>query len=140
MTGRVWYIATTRPLRQTGCGLTISPMCALPAGFCCTAFITDAFSRKIICWLTRTTMRIDALPLEALEHALFSTKDEALDGLSHHSNRGFPYVNPLLRPHCPSRASRQPNGSRATLRITQATEVKAAVMRHCNADRWSERR
>ncbi|MDN6535111.1 MAG: IS3 family transposase, partial [Yaniella sp.] len=58
------------------------------SGFCYTAFVTDAFSRKIVGWSTRTTMRTDALPLEALEHALLSAKDQALDGLVHHSDRG----------------------------------------------------
>src|SRR5699024_9987344 len=37
------------------------------SGFCYTAFVTDAFSRKNVDWSTRTTMRTDALPLEALE-------------------------------------------------------------------------
>jgi len=62
-------------------------------GFCYTAFVTDAFSRKIVGWSTRTTMRTDALPLEALEHALLSAKDQALDGLVHHSDRGSQYVS-----------------------------------------------
>src|SRR5699024_9634831 len=61
--------------------------------FCYTAFVTDAFSRKIVGWSTRTTMRTDALPLEALEHALLSAKDQALDGLVHHSDRGSQYVS-----------------------------------------------
>lgn len=38
------------------------------SGFCYTAFITDAFSRKIVGSATRTTLRTDALPLDALEH------------------------------------------------------------------------
>lgn len=63
------------------------------SGFCYTAFITDAFCRKIVGWSTRTTMRTDALPLEALEHALLSAKDQALDGLVHHSDRGSQYVS-----------------------------------------------
>ncbi len=58
------------------------------AGFCYTAFVTDVFSRKIVGWATRTTMRTEDLPLEALEHALVSAKDQALDGLVHHSDRG----------------------------------------------------
>ena len=56
------------------------------SGLCYTAFVTDAFSRKIVGWSTRTTMRTDALPLEALEHALLSAKDQALEGLVHHSD------------------------------------------------------
>src|SRR5699024_7279497 len=62
-------------------------------GFCYTAFVTDAFSRKIVGCSTRTTMRTDALPLEALEHALLSAKDQAVDGLVHHSDRGSQYVS-----------------------------------------------
>lgn len=33
-------------------------------------------------------MRTDALPLEALEHALLGAQEQALDGLIHHSDRG----------------------------------------------------
>jgi len=57
------------------------------SGFCYTAFVTDAFSRKIVGWSTRTTMRTDALPLKALEHALLSARDQALDRSVHHSDR-----------------------------------------------------
>lgn len=63
------------------------------SGFCYTAFVTDAFSRKIVGWSTRTTMRTDALPLEAFKHALLGAKDQALDGLVHHSDRGSQYVS-----------------------------------------------
>jgi len=41
-------------------------------------------------------MRTDALPLEALEHALIAAKDQALadlEGLIHHSDRGSQYVS-----------------------------------------------
>src|SRR5699024_2580842 len=65
-------------------------------GFCYTAFITDTYSRRIVGWATRSTMRTDALPLEALEHALIAAKDQALgnlDGLIHHSDRGSQYVS-----------------------------------------------
>ena len=62
-------------------------------GFCYTAFITDVFSRRIVGWATRATMRTEDLPLEALEHALISAKDYALDGLVHHSDRGSQYVS-----------------------------------------------
>lgn len=66
------------------------------SGFCYTAFITDTYSRRIVGWATRSTMRTDALPLEALEHALIAAKDQALsslDGLVHHSDRGSQYVS-----------------------------------------------
>ena len=38
-------------------------------------------------------MRTEALPLEALEHALSTAKDRALDQLVHHSDRGSQYVS-----------------------------------------------
>lgn len=62
-------------------------------GFCYTAFVTDVFSRKIVGWATRATMTTEALPLEALEHALTSARDQALDELVHHSDRGSQYVS-----------------------------------------------
>ena len=58
-----------------------------------TAFVTDVFSRKIVGWSTRSTMRTEDLPLEALEHALIAAKDQALQGLVHHSDRGSQYVS-----------------------------------------------
>lgn len=63
------------------------------SGFCYTAFITDVYSRKIVGWATRTTMRTEALPLEALQHALISAKNQALGGLVHHSDKGSQYVS-----------------------------------------------
>jgi putative transposase len=63
------------------------------SGFCYTAFVTDVFSRRIAGWATRATMRTEDLPLEALEHALVSAKDQALAGLVHHSDRGSQYVS-----------------------------------------------
>lgn len=63
------------------------------AGFCYTAFVIDVFSRKIVGWATRSTLRTEALPLEALEHALVTARDQALDGLVHHSDRGSQYVS-----------------------------------------------
>lgn len=58
-----------------------------------TAFITDVYSRRIVGWATRSTMRTEALPLEALQHALISAKDQALAGLVHHSDKGSQYVS-----------------------------------------------
>ena len=63
------------------------------AGFCYTAFVTDVFSRRIVGWAARATMRTEDLPLEALEHALISAKGHALDDLVHHSDRGAQYVS-----------------------------------------------
>src|SRR5699024_878035 len=63
------------------------------SGVCYSAFITEAFCRKIIGLSNRTTSRTVALALEALEQALLSAKDQALDGLVHHSDRGSQYVS-----------------------------------------------
>lgn len=62
-------------------------------GFCYTAFVTDVFSRKIVGWSTRSTMRTEDLPLEALEHALINAKSQRIDQLVHHSDRGSQYVS-----------------------------------------------
>lgn len=39
-------------------------------GFVYTAFVTDVFSRKIVGWSTRSSMKTEALPLEALDQAI----------------------------------------------------------------------
>jgi transposase InsO family protein len=58
-------------------------------GFVYVAFVTDAFSRRIVGWRATTSLRTD-LALDALEQALY---DRALDGpLVHHSDRGVQYL------------------------------------------------
>lgn len=68
------------------------------AGFCYTAFVTDVYSRRIVGWATRSTMRTDALPMVALEHAILGAK-ESLDKLVHHSDRGSQYVSIAYTDH-----------------------------------------
>ncbi len=63
------------------------------AGWCYTAFMIDAFSRRIAGWSTRSTMTTEAPPLEALEHALVTARDQAFHGLIHHSDRGRQYMS-----------------------------------------------
>jgi len=59
-------------------------------GFVYVAFVTDAFSRRIVGWRATTTLRTD-LTLDALEQALY---DRDLDGpLVHHSDRGSQYLS-----------------------------------------------
>ncbi|GJG89817.1 transposase [Gemmatimonadetes bacterium T265] len=59
-------------------------------GFVYVAFVLDAFSRRIVGWRARTTMRTE-LVLDALEQALH---DRETDGrLVHHSDRGSQYVS-----------------------------------------------
>jgi len=58
-------------------------------GFVYVAFVTDAFSRRIVGWRASTSMRSD-LALDALEQALYDRETDA--GLVHHSDRGSPYL------------------------------------------------
>jgi len=58
-------------------------------GFCYTAFIIDAFSRRIVGWRVSSSLRTD-LALDALEMAIWSRGP--LDGLIHHSDRGVQYL------------------------------------------------
>jgi len=58
-------------------------------GFCYTALIIDAFSRRIVGWRVSSSLRTD-LALDALEMAIWSRGD--LDGLIHHSDRGVQYL------------------------------------------------
>lgn len=63
------------------------------SGFAYTAFITDAYCRKIVGVATRASMRTDELPVEAFEHALYHAGDLRAEGLAHHSDRGSQYVS-----------------------------------------------
>ena len=55
------------------------------------AFVTDVFSRRIVRWALSDSMRTEALPLQALNHAIVSAKETA--GLIHHSDHGSQYVS-----------------------------------------------
>jgi putative transposase len=59
-------------------------------GFCYSAFITDAFARRIVGWRVASTLRTD-LALDALEMALFARRVR-LPNLVHHSDRGIQYL------------------------------------------------
>ncbi|MBA2632493.1 MAG: IS3 family transposase, partial [Chloroflexi bacterium] len=60
------------------------------AGFGYTAFVVDAFSRRIVGWRVSAALRTD-LALDALEMALH-VRGSALAGLVHHSDRGVQYL------------------------------------------------
>ena len=60
-------------------------------GFVYTAFVIDAYSRRIVGWATRSSMTTEALSLEASEHALNTARGGA-EQLVHHSDRGSQYV------------------------------------------------
>jgi transposase InsO family protein len=59
------------------------------AGFVYVAFVTDAFSRRIVGWRAARSLRTD-LALDALEQALYDRETDG--GLIHHSDRGSPYL------------------------------------------------
>jgi transposase InsO family protein len=59
------------------------------SGFVYVAFVTDAFSRRIVGWRASTSMRSD-LALDALEQALYDRETDA--GLIHHSDMGSQYL------------------------------------------------
>ncbi|WGH92270.1 IS3 family transposase [Auritidibacter ignavus] len=61
------------------------------AGFVYAAFVTDAFSRKIVGWALSDSMRTKALPLRALNQAIASAKETT--GLVHHADHGSQYVS-----------------------------------------------
>jgi putative transposase len=61
------------------------------SGFCYAAFVIDVCSRMIVGWSLATHLRAE-LALEALEMALWY-RDERLDGLVHHSDRGTQYLS-----------------------------------------------
>ncbi|PBJ36928.1 IS3 family transposase [Mycobacterium avium] len=61
-------------------------------GFCYTAFVTDACTRKIVGWAVSATMRTEDLPLQAFNHAVWQTNSN-LSELIHHSDRGSQYLS-----------------------------------------------
>lgn len=63
------------------------------SGFAYTAFVVDVYNRKIVGVATCSTMRTDALPMEALEHALTTAGRVHGSQLIHHSDRGSQYVS-----------------------------------------------
>ena len=62
------------------------------SGFAYGAFVIDVFSRRIVGWRVHSTLQA-GLALDALDMAIWS-RNEPLDGLVHHSDRG---VQPLDR-------------------------------------------
>lgn len=60
-------------------------------GLCYAAFVIDVYSRMIVGWALTTHLRAE-LALEALEMGIWY-RDERLDGLVHHSDRGGQYLS-----------------------------------------------
>ena len=65
------------------------------SGFAYTAFIIDAFSRRIVGWRVAATLRAE-LALDALEMAIWARAGADLTGLVHHSDRGGQYCRDSL--------------------------------------------
>jgi len=61
------------------------------SGFAYTAFVMDAFSRRIVGWRVMTSLRAE-LALDALEMAIWA-RGQPLAGLVHHSDRGVQYLS-----------------------------------------------
>jgi transposase InsO family protein len=61
------------------------------SGFCYTAFVIDAFSRRIVGWRVSSSLRAE-LALDALEMAIWSRRSADLAGLVHHNDRGVQYL------------------------------------------------
>jgi putative transposase len=61
-------------------------------GFCYTAFVTDAATKKIVGWAVSATMRTEDLPLQAFNHAVWQA-NSTLSELIHHSDRGSQYLS-----------------------------------------------
>jgi len=98
-------------------------------GFVYVAFVTDAFSRRIVGWRASTSMRSD-LALDALEQALYDRETDA--GLVHHSDRGSPYlairytdrlVEAGIEPSVGSRGDAYDNALAATINGLYKAEV-----------------
>ncbi len=64
------------------------------SGIVFTAFVSDAFSRRIVGWRTKATMPTE-LPLDALEMAIWTRQqaNELVAGLIHHSDAGSQYTS-----------------------------------------------
>jgi len=61
-------------------------------GFVYTAFVIDAFARRIVGWRVSSTASAGFV-LDALEQALHERRPVRRDGLIHHSDRGVQYVS-----------------------------------------------
>ncbi len=93
------------------------------SGFVYVSFIIDCFSRRIVGWQASRSLRTD-LCLDALEQAIWARKDDGLDGLVHHSDRGVQLrfnessqhclVRPILRV---GRAPRQESSSQGSFGV-----------------------
>ena len=66
-------------------------------GFVYAAFVTDVFSRRVVGWALSGSMKTEALPLQALNQAIWNAKSTA--GLIHHSDHGSQHVSLTYHQH-----------------------------------------
>ena len=64
------------------------------SGFAYVAFVTDAYSRRIVGWNASRSLKSE-LALNALEHAIWERRRHShdLEGLVHHSDQGVQYLS-----------------------------------------------
>jgi putative transposase len=60
-------------------------------GFCYTAFVSDAYARRIVGWRVTASATAEHV-LDALELAAWSRRGRSLEGLVHHSDHGSQYL------------------------------------------------
>jgi len=80
----------TAPNRLWVCDITY---CRTFSGWAYAAFVTDAYSRRVVGWQLSKSLRTD-LALDALEMAIWTRTRDGHDitGLTHHSDKGVQYV------------------------------------------------
>ncbi len=61
-------------------------------GFVYVAFVIDVFARRIVGWRVSSSLVTDFV-LDALEQAIYDRRDQTIDGLVHHSDRGTQYLS-----------------------------------------------
>ena len=89
------------------------------SGFAYVAFVTDAYSRRIVGWNVAATLRAEVLPMQALDMAAWNAGDN-LTGLTHHSDHGSNYMAMVYTDRIVELADRSlPPERSATASITQ---------------------
>src|SRR6476661_6757835 len=74
-------------------------------GFCYSAFVTDACTKKIVGWAVSATMRTEDLPLQAFNHAVWQV-DSDLSELHRRRRALDRRMGGLVQPGTPARSPR----------------------------------
>lgn len=62
------------------------------SGFVFVAFVIDVFSRRIVGWQVSGSLRSD-LAIDALEMAIYARREQEIDGVIVHTDRGVQYLS-----------------------------------------------